>query len=145
MPGAQRVARGWRPADPSSPCPPRTALIGKQGFPRAARLLSATDFRRVFTRPIRVADARFTVLALSGRQGPARLGLAISKKHVRRAVQRNRLKRLVREVFRRKRYELDGLDLVVMARSGAAEADNAELRASLERLLQKLHARAAGG
>ena len=63
---------------------------------------------------------------------PARLGLAIAKKQVRLATQRNRLKRLVRETFREHRAELAGLDLVVMARAGAAAADNRRLRRSLQ-------------
>lgn len=63
--------------------------------------------------------------------GGARLGLAISKKQARRAVDRNRLKRLVREAFRLNRAQLNGLDLVVMARQAAVEADNRRLTASL--------------
>ena len=61
------------------------------------------------------------------------MGLAIARKQVRRAVDRNRLKRLVREVFRHHRAGLTGVDLVVMARSAAVKADNAALRASLVR------------
>jgi ribonuclease P protein component len=43
------------------------------------------------------------------------------------------LKRLVREVFREQRSVLPGVDVVVMARSAAVQADNRVLRASLER------------
>ena len=46
---------------------------------------------------------------------------------------RNRLKRLIREVFRRNRAVLDGRDFVVMARSNAVAADNLTLHASLDR------------
>ena len=68
----------------------------------------------------------------------ARLGLAISKKQVRRAVDRNRLKRLVRDVFRAHRAELDGLDLVVMARAKAAITDNRTLCEALLRHFLRL-------
>jgi len=63
---------------------------------------------------------------------PARLGLAISRRQARRAVDRNRLKRLVRESFRRHGDLLHGLDLVVMNRPGAQQRDNRELFRSLE-------------
>lgn len=68
---------------------------------------------------------------------PARLGLAISKKGARRAVDRNRLKRLVRETFRHRKQELEGLQLVAIARSSAISADNLALRHSLDRLLDR--------
>jgi ribonuclease P protein component len=80
----------------------------------------------------------FTVLVSRRDGGPARLGLAISKKQVRRAVDRNRLKRLAREVFRHHRAELAGNDLVVMARSAAVAADSVRLSESLVRHIRRL-------
>ena len=70
-------------------------------------------------------------MATARGHGRARLGLAISKKQVRRAVDRSRLKRLVREAFRLHQARLAGLDLVVMARHASVEADNLRLTASL--------------
>jgi len=70
--------------------------------------------------------------------------MAIARKQIRRAVDRNRLKRLVRETFRSHRAGLAGLDLVVMARSAAVEADNATLAASLARHFSRLADQAGG-
>ncbi|MGB5453774.1 MAG: ribonuclease P protein component [Sedimenticolaceae bacterium] len=103
-----------------------------------ARLLAAPEFKRVFEHHKRSADAYFTVLAFRDGQGPGRIGLAISKKQVKRAVDRNRLKRLAREVFRHHRSELSGTDLVVMARAAAVAADNARLNESLANLFKRL-------
>ena len=69
---------------------------------------------------------------------PARLGLAVAKKHVRRAVARNRIKRLIRESFRRHRDLLEGLDIVVLVRPGVEKADNATLLAALNRHWRRL-------
>jgi len=44
-----------------------------------------------------------------------RLGLAISKKNVNRATNRNQIKRAIRESFRRHKNLLNGLDVVVVA------------------------------
>jgi len=63
----------------------------------------------------------------------ARLGLAVSKKQARRSVDRNRLKRLIREAFRRHRAKLPDLDIVVMVRARAASANKQVLRESLDR------------
>ena len=71
-------------------------------------------------------------------RGPARLGLAIARKQVRRAVDRNRLKRIARECFRHQAEALQGIDLVVMARAEAATADKSRLRDSLERLMRRI-------
>lgn len=63
----------------------------------------------------------------------------MAKKHVRRAVERNRIKRLVRESFRRHRDELAGLDIVVLVRPGIAQAGNASLLASLDHHWERLN------
>lgn len=109
-----------------------------QGFPRAARLLKPADYRRVFQQAKRAQDAYFTILARPNGGAPARLGLAISRKQVRRAVDRNRLKRLTRETFRRHRLDLHGLDLVVMAKAPAARCGKPELAAALAALFLSL-------
>jgi len=67
-----------------------------------------------------------------------RLGLAISRKVAKSAVARNRLKRVVRESFRRHQQWLSGLDCVVMGRAGVAEQENAVLFAALERHWRRL-------
>lgn len=70
--------------------------------------------------------------------GSARLGLAISKKHARRARDRNRLKRIAREAFRLQRQALPPVDIIVLSRAGVTGASRAELRAELDRLLERL-------
>lgn len=69
---------------------------------------------------------------------PARLGLVIAKKHVRFAVQRNRIKRQLRESFRHQQEPLMGLDIVALARAGLGKLDNAQLRNMLEAQWQRL-------
>jgi ribonuclease P protein component len=100
-------------------------------FPRWQRLAQATEYGRVFARPVRSADLYFTVLARPSTCDNPRLGLAISKKVDKRAVARNRLKRLSREVFRCQ--ELPAWDFVIMAKRKAPAVENKILIASLQR------------
>ena len=104
---------------------------GGFSFRKDQRLLDKAAYDRVFRNASRSRDKYFTVLARRTDNAPARLGLAISKKHCRRATGRNRIKRLVRESFRQHQAALDGLDLVVMNQPAAALANNRALSDSL--------------
>jgi len=97
-----------------------------------AKLLKAAEFDQVFKQSVRSSDQYFTVLARPNKQDLPRLGLAISKKRVRLAVGRNRLKRLIRENFRLSEQNACA-DYVVMAGSGAAKASNEDLLSALEK------------
>jgi len=102
-----------------------------QAFPREQRILRRAEFKWVQQKGRRVHTAHFIVLLLKGRARlPAsaevcwtRLGLTVGRR-VGGAVQRNRVKRLVREVFRRNRelFPLD-CDVVLVARPGACRLD----------------------
>lgn len=108
-------------------------------FARSSRLLETTLFQAVFNQTdCKAVDNCFVVLAKRRPEGAARLGMAISKRRVRHAVDRNRIKRLVRESFRHNKLLLAGLDIVVMERQGTAERDNAELAKALNQLWLRL-------
>ncbi|MDF9392883.1 MULTISPECIES: ribonuclease P protein component [Methylococcus] len=103
------------------------------GFPKSRRLTSAVEFRFVFEDACRSSDPWLTVLARPNNRAHARLGLALSRKQIRKAVDRNRIKRLVRESFRLRQAELGAVDYVVMARSPATAASSAILLRALEK------------
>lgn len=110
-------------------------------FPKSARLLKPAEFSQVFKDPIRSSDRLFTILAVRNtEQAMPRLGLAISKKHAKRALDRNRIKRLVRESFRQQ-HNLPAADLVVMARDVTARASNQEIFDSLSQHWKRLCAK----
>jgi ribonuclease P protein component len=85
-----------------------------------------------------VHEKLLTLVVMPSAGPEARLGLAISARAVPQATGRNRIKRLARESFRGLRAQLPAADLVLQARSGAGSADRAELRATLERLWQRV-------
>ncbi|MEJ2620283.1 MAG: ribonuclease P protein component [Candidatus Thiodiazotropha sp.] len=107
--------------------------LSEGAFPRSRRLLKPDEFRRVFSQGRRSGDRYFLVLALANQSDHARLGLAVAKKHCRKAVDRNRIKRIIRESFRHSQLGLVGLDLVVVARQWAPLADNRDCHNSLKK------------
>ena len=115
----------------------------KLHFARGQRLLKPGEFKRVFDKACRSSDNHLTVLAIRNTLGYGRLGLAISKKNVKLAVQRNRIKRLIRESFRHHQATLADYDLVVMARRGVADLGNQEIVTSLERHWRRIQQRCA--
>jgi ribonuclease P protein component len=104
----------------------------RERFTPQQRLRSAQAFNYVFAASLRSSDQYFTILARANGTGQPRLGLAISKRAAKRAVSRNRLKRLARESFRQRSAD-GGLDFIVMAKPPAVTAEQALLRVSLER------------
>jgi ribonuclease P protein component len=134
--GAQKVEPVSRPeAEPT-----RAAQTSPARFTREQRLLSSTDFGRVLVNGVRSSDRFFTVLGCAGSSGVARLGLTISRRSAKRAVDRSTLKRLAREAFRS--TNLPAWDFVVMSKPGAAAADKRVLRQSLDAHFERLMARA---
>jgi ribonuclease P protein component len=88
---------------------------------KAARLLRRGEFLAVQDRGTRLAGKEYAVLALESVQAWPRLGVTVSSK-VANAVVRNRIKRWVREAYREVAGELPPVDLLVIARKGAARA-----------------------
>lgn len=111
---------------------PGTAKNSDKRFRPSDRIPKAADFEVVFAASERSTDALFTVLFRRSTSPQARLGLAIPKKRIREAVGRNRLRRLIRESFRASKDKLGGLDVVVIAREAARQAENSRVFASLQ-------------
>lgn len=108
-------------------------------FPKSSRLLTSSDYSDVFQSvEVRVSSKHFLILSRNLELNEPRLGIIVAKKHVKLAVQRNRIKRLLRESFRSTRYSLPGLDIVVLAKKGIGLVDNAECAKELDYLWQKL-------
>jgi ribonuclease P protein component len=108
--------------------------LERQKFAKSYRLCCNSDYQYVFSNASKNSDNLFLVLSRKSQTGEARLGLAVAKKHARLAVQRNRIKRIIRESFRLKQKTIPAVDIVVMIRPAAVKANNQQLFSSLEKL-----------
>lgn len=107
-------------------------------FPRENRVVDKRDYARVFNEAERIVAGSLVLLYCSNSLARCRLGLAISKKHVAQAVQRNRIKRLIREFFRHRKTQCAGLDLVFVSRPSLGKTDAPSLLRNLDELWRKL-------
>jgi len=116
------------------------------GLPPQARLRSAADFAALRHAAGKLDTRFFLIRYHAGATPQPRLGLAVSRKVSKRAVQRNRIKRVARESFRHARELLPPLDVLVIARAQAADAPNDLLCGDLDRAWPRLKAlnRASG-
>jgi ribonuclease P protein component len=94
---------------------------GQENFPKTARLRKRPEFLRLSRTGRKDHSGNFVVVTKVNDTGQTRLGVTVSSK-VGNAVVRNRVKRLVREFFRRHRRELvRGLDVLVIAKENAKD------------------------
>jgi ribonuclease P protein component len=108
------------------------------------RLLTPEDFQPVFKQAIPAVSPHLTLLARKNSLDHPRIGMAIPKKHIKRAVGRNRIRRVVREQFRHQQHQLPAIDIVVIAKAGIADLSNEEINKILDKLWRKLIQRCNG-
>lgn len=92
------------------------------------------DFLRAQAQGRRLHTRHFGVMVAPGPAAAPRLGLAVTRR-LGKAVRRNRVKRLLREFFRRHKNQLPPGDLVIMAKKGAAELTLRQVEEELGPLL----------
>lgn len=108
-------------------------------FGKNRRLLNSSDFSAVFNdAPFRASHPNFLILARLSCTGEPRLGLVVAKKHVRRAVARNQVKRVTRETFRLQQHKLPPIDAIVLARHGAETLSKSDLQQILNGLWKRV-------
>ena len=96
-----------------------------QRFRRGQHVRHRTDFQHVYDRGRKLHGRTMTIFLLQRPDAPTRLGIAATKK-IGGAVERNRAKRLVRELFRRNPAP-PGYDIVVVPRRAVFDASFSSL------------------
>ncbi len=107
-------------------------------FSKKDRILKRTEFQALDAQGRRIAGDWFLLVAAPSAAERSRLGVTVSRR-IGRAVQRNRIKRVVREFFRLNRHTLRGFwDVHVIARRGAAAQSNRALFEALRKLFEQI-------
>jgi ribonuclease P protein component len=119
------------------------AVLERLRLPAERRIRRKSDFDAAYAHGQRFGNGFFAVTVYSRNQdGPRtvgpRIGLAVAVRTAGGSVQRNRIRRVIRESFRLHQHELPAADLVVSARARARGASGAELHAALAELWKKI-------
>jgi len=123
-----RRARGFTQPARTRPPSPRTVIVVAAAQKRfvlnaARRLRQKAQFERLLRQGDRRVLEGYTFFVERRAAGKPRLGILISRKHAPAAVERNRIKRRIREAFRLEQENLGPLDVLVRPPHGPASAD----------------------
>lgn len=113
----------------------------KYSFQRELRLVSPDQFDYVFKDPIKASSPNLTILARANSIDHARIGIIVSKKTMKLAVDRNRFKRLTRNHFRLNNSIFPNIDMIVLAKGKIGEFKNEEVIHLLDKLCKTIYRR----
>jgi ribonuclease P protein component len=120
-------------------------ILGEYYFPKAARILKRPEFIRLSRSGSKIQNNHFIFLYSRSCKEHSRIGITVSRK-VGNAVLRNRIKRLVRENFRRMRPMMAGAwDVNIIAKKNSSHLSYNEVGSLLAQLFENIHRHADKG
>ena len=107
-------------------------------LPKQAKLVKTDDFSSVFNLRKRIANKHLVIRSCPNAYKGARLGLIVAKKTAKLAVQRNYMRRVLRELFRLNQHQLPAVDLVIQVQKVFTKPEFLEIKQAFESLCKKL-------
>ena len=107
-------------------------------FPSEKRILDKRAYQRVFQQGKRCRGGLLTLIHCKTALTHPRLGLVIPKRHIKHAVNRNTVKRLIREFFRVNQSQLPGVDIVVLTQIPMKKIEKQQLHEELSKQWKKI-------
>ena len=108
--------------------------VSPHTFPPTARLRTQAQFRHVFSKTNTLKNKGFRLLWRQNDLESPRLGAIIPKREIPLAVNRNQLRRRIRESFRLHQQQLGAHDVIILVKRSALDLSSAEFKQSLEQL-----------
>ena len=106
-------------------------------FPKSDRILKRQLFRRVYDTGKKIQARFFTAFILPNSQPQSRIGITATRR-TGNSVVRNRLRRRVRELYRRNKSRVPpGIDIVINVKDGLARAGYDEIEKDFAKLWER--------
>lgn len=116
-----------------------SSVIYPQFFLKSQRLLTTKEYQLVFNKfDKKIHQPNFLVFIKKNSVGHARLGMAITKKKIAKAVQRNRIKRLIRENFRKESNQLPFYDMVFIMKRPVNDLSNPQISQQIHTIFSQM-------
>jgi ribonuclease P protein component len=119
--------------------------VRRRTFRPADRIRRRSEYMAVQSTGQRVHTPHLIIIVLPRTDGKRRLGITVTKKVSKSAVRRNRVKRLVREVFRNHRALFPEADVVVIAKRGATDLELDDVLSEVRGVERAMRAAARAG
>ena len=130
MPEGQREEKDWL-------CDSGVSL-SDFSFPKTSRLLKRGQFLRLSKQGKKIHTGYFIAIVLNGTEKNNRIGITVSKK-VGNAVERNRIKRVIREYFRHRKESFKEIrDINIIGKKGLTRLTNGQIIEKLDKLFTKI-------
>lgn len=107
-------------------------------FPKELKIRKSSEYEEIFSKAKRLRSKHFNILYVQNTLGYARAGVVVGKRDIRSAVKRNRIKRIVREVFRNNKSLFDSLDVVFLAKKASDTLNYVKVKREIEETI-RLH------
>lgn len=101
-------------------------------FPKELRIRKTSQYEEIFGKGGKLRGKHFDILYVPNSLGYSRVGIVAGKKKVHSAVGRNRVKRVLREVFRNNKSLFGSLDIVFMANRGSESLTYSQAKREIE-------------
>jgi ribonuclease P protein component len=111
--------------------------LNRYTFPRKLRLIKTDEFSSVFNFRKRLAGSYLIIHYQFNQLNNPRLGLVVGKKTARLSVDRNYMRRVIRQLFRVHQYELDNIDLVIRVQKAFYTKDYLVIEQEFKKLVTK--------
>ncbi|MEM7008960.1 MAG: ribonuclease P protein component [Thermodesulfobacteriota bacterium] len=105
-------------------------------FPKELKIRKTSDYEEIFGSSKRIRSRHFDILYVKNSLGYCRAGFVVGKKNVRSAVKRNRIKRVVREVFRNNKSLFDSYDVVFLAKKKSDTLNYSNVKKEFEEIIR---------
>jgi len=112
------------------------SLLLNYTFPKELKIRKTSQYEEIFGSSKRLRSRHFDILYVQNSLGYSRTGLVVGKKNVRSAVKRNKIKRLIREVFRNNKSLFDSLDVIFLAKKGSDTLDYSNVKREIEETIR---------
>ena len=116
----------------------KVARASDGSFSKKFRIRNQKSFRSVFSEGARAHSENFVLYSKSNGLGHPRLGISVGKKASPSSVRRNRMKRMLREIFRKNKASFFSNDVVMVVKNDVADKKSGELLPEITKLAEKL-------